>query len=67
VPRLVESIYSKQSEKPKTACQRKPTASLALRSTERRDKEPFAIADYRSKRFKSLPDGLKNVRFPDED
>ena len=40
-PQLVESIYSKRSEQSKTACQRKPTARLALTSTERRDKEPF--------------------------
>jgi hypothetical protein len=37
----VESICSKRSEQSKTACQRKPTARLALTSTERRDKEPF--------------------------
>ena len=37
-----ESIYSKRSEEPKTACQRKPTAPLALSSSERRHKEPFA-------------------------
>ena len=42
VPRLVESIYSKRSEEPKTACQRKPTAPLALSSTERRDLQPRA-------------------------
>src|SRR5262245_46904806 len=29
-PQLVESIYSKRSEQSKTACQRKPTARLAL-------------------------------------
>src|SRR5262249_690911 len=37
VRRRVESIYSKRSEKPKTACQRKPTAPLAPSSTDRRD------------------------------
>ena len=37
-----ESIYSRQSEEPKTACQRKPTAPLALSSSERRHKGPFA-------------------------
>ena len=31
--RRVESIYSKRSEEPKTACQRKPTAPLALSSS----------------------------------
>jgi hypothetical protein len=31
----VESIYSTRSEEPKAACQRKPTAPLALSSTER--------------------------------
>jgi hypothetical protein len=41
-PRLVESIYSRQSEDPKTACQRKPTAPLARIPIERRPKEPFA-------------------------
>ena len=40
-PQLVESIYSKRSEQSKTACPRKPTARIALTSTERRDKEPF--------------------------
>src|SRR5215813_10694591 len=34
VRRRVESIYSKRSEEPKAACQRKPTAPLALSSTE---------------------------------
>jgi hypothetical protein len=34
-------VYSKRSEQSKTACQRKPTAPLALSSSERRDKEPF--------------------------
>ena len=37
-----ESIYSRQSEEPKTVCQRKPTAPLALSSREQRHKEPFA-------------------------
>lgn len=32
-----------RSEEPKTACQRKPTAPLALRSSERRDLQPFAL------------------------
>src|SRR5215510_7465980 len=41
-PGLVESIYSKQSEEPKAACQRKPTGPLALSSTERPHKKPFA-------------------------
>ena len=40
--RRVESIYSKQSEEPKAACQRKPTGPLALSSTERLHKKPFA-------------------------
>ena len=34
VRRLVESIYSKPSEQPNTACQRKPTVLLALSSSE---------------------------------
>ena len=38
----VESIYSKQSEEPKAACQRKPTAPLALSSSEQLDKGGFA-------------------------
>jgi len=38
--RRVESIYSKRSEEPKTACQRKPTAPLALSSTDRPDLLP---------------------------
>ena len=42
LPRRVDSIYSRQSEDPKTACQRKPTAPLALSSSERRHKEHFA-------------------------
>jgi hypothetical protein len=42
VRRRVESIYSRRSEEPKAACQRKPTASLALSSTERLHKKPFA-------------------------
>jgi hypothetical protein len=33
VRRRVESIYSKRSEEPKTACQRKPMAPLALSLT----------------------------------
>ena len=37
-----ESIYSKRSEEQKTTCQRKPTAPLALSSSERLHKEPFA-------------------------
>jgi len=41
VPRLADSIYSKRSEEPKPACQRKPTAPLALSSSERRHIEPF--------------------------
>src|SRR5262249_57422430 len=41
VRRRVESIYSRRSEEPK-ACQRKPTAPLALSSTERLHKKPFA-------------------------
>src|SRR5215468_9070978 len=40
--RRVESIYSKRSEEPKTACQRKLTAPLALSSTDRRDLQPRA-------------------------
>jgi hypothetical protein len=39
--RRVESIYSKQSEEPKTACQRKPTAPLALTLTEQRNLQPL--------------------------
>jgi hypothetical protein len=35
-PRHVESIYSKGSDSSKSACQRKPTAPLALTSNERR-------------------------------
>src|SRR5499433_37769 len=42
VRRRVESIYSRRSEEPKTVCQRKPTAPLALSSTERLHKKPFA-------------------------
>src|SRR5262245_23937833 len=42
VRQLVESIYSKRSEQSKTACQRKPTARLALSSSERRPKAPLA-------------------------
>src|SRR5215475_3163508 len=42
VRRRVESIYSRRSEEPKAACQRKPTAPLALSSTERLHKKPFA-------------------------
>ena len=42
MPRRVESIYSKRSEKPKTAYPRKPTAPLALSSTDRRDLLPRA-------------------------
>jgi len=30
------------AEEPKTACQRKPTAPLAMNSSERRHKKPFA-------------------------
>src|SRR5215467_536503 len=42
VRRSVESIYSRRSEEPKAACQRKSTAPLALSSTERLHKKPFA-------------------------
>jgi len=42
VRRRVESIYSRQSEQPKTACQRKPTELLALSSSEQLDKGGFA-------------------------
>jgi len=42
VPRRVESIESKRSEEPKTACQRKPTVLLALSSSEQLDKGDFA-------------------------
>src|SRR5215475_5298499 len=42
VRQRVESIYSRRSEEPKAACQRKPTAPLALSSTERLNKKPFA-------------------------
>ena len=42
VRRRVESIYSRRSEEPKAACLRKPTAPLALSSTERLHKKPFA-------------------------
>jgi hypothetical protein len=42
VRRRVESIYSKRSEEQKTACQRKPTARLALSLSERSDGEPIA-------------------------
>jgi len=48
VRRRVESIYSKRSEKPKTACQRKPTAPLALSSTDRRDLLPARTYDLRA-------------------
>jgi len=48
VRRRVESIYSKRSEEPKTACQRKPTAPLALSSTERRDLQPVRTCDLRA-------------------
>ena len=40
--RRSDSIYSKRPEQPKTACQRKPTAPLALSSSVRRDLEHFA-------------------------
>src|SRR5215510_3568593 len=50
-PQLVESIYSKRSEQSKTACQRKPTARLALTSTERRDKELSRPLSDRSARY----------------
>ncbi|HZD49691.1 MAG TPA: hypothetical protein VE178_13195, partial [Silvibacterium sp.] len=40
--RRIESIYSRRSEEPKAACQRKPTAPFALSSTERLHKKPFA-------------------------
>src|SRR5262249_58822744 len=36
------SIYPSKREEPKTACQRKPTAPLALSSSEQRHKEPLA-------------------------
>ena len=36
-----ESICSRRSEDPKTACQRKPTEPLALSASERRPKEYF--------------------------
>jgi hypothetical protein len=39
-PQHVESIYSKRSEEPNTACQRKPTAPLARIHSHRRPKEP---------------------------
>ena len=42
VRRRVESIYSRRSEEPKAACQRKPTGPLALSSTEQLDKGDFA-------------------------
>src|SRR5262249_7093833 len=42
VRQRVESIYSRRSEEPKAACQRKPKAPLALSSTERLHKKPFA-------------------------
>src|SRR5262245_52453205 len=42
VRRRVESIYSRRSGEPKAACQRKPKAPLALSSTERLHKKPFA-------------------------
>ena len=35
-------VYSRQSEEPKTGCQREPTAPLALSSSERRDPAHFA-------------------------
>src|SRR5262249_56914476 len=37
-----DSIYSRQSEEPKTGCQREPTATLALSSSVRRDLTHFA-------------------------
>jgi hypothetical protein len=37
-----DSIYSRQSEEPKTGCQREPTAPLALSSSVRRDLTHFA-------------------------
>ena len=48
VRRRVESIYSKRSEEPKIACQRKPTAPLALSSTDRRDLLPARTCDLRA-------------------
>jgi len=43
-PRSLRSdlIYSRQSEEPKTDCQREPTAPLALSSSAPRDLEHFA-------------------------
>jgi hypothetical protein len=41
VRRRVESIYSRRSEEPKAACQRKPTAPLVLSSSEQLDKGSF--------------------------
>jgi hypothetical protein len=41
-PLRSDSIYSRQSEEPKTGCQREPTAPLALSSSERRHKAPLA-------------------------
>ena len=41
-PLRSDSIYSRQSEEPKTGCQREPTAPLALSSSERRDPAHFA-------------------------
>jgi hypothetical protein len=43
VRRRVESIYSRRSEEPKAACQRKPTVPLALSSTERLHKKTFRL------------------------
>src|SRR5262245_22339897 len=37
-----DAIYSRQSEEPKTGCQREPTAPLALTSSERHDQGHFA-------------------------
>ena len=42
VRRLVESIYSRQSDSRKLLAKRKPTAPLDLSPSERRPKEPFA-------------------------
>ena len=40
--RRSDSIYSKRPDESKTACQRKPTAPLALSASEAREKGPFA-------------------------
>jgi hypothetical protein len=59
----VESIYSKRSEERKTACQRKPTAPLALSSTEWRDVQPRCICDLRAAPNPAIQDPQQGRNF----